>query len=72
MRRYLIMDKMEKLKMTKEDVANASEGLLSYDMVVKQLQGKNLITKDSHIMGYINALKLTDKEVATIFFDKDV
>lgn len=66
------MDKMEQLQMTKDDVAKASKGLLSYDMIAKQLQGKNKIMKDTHILGYINALKLTDKEVVTIFFEQDV
>lgn len=69
MRRYLILDLMEKKKMSRRDVSDASKGLLTYDMVEKQLKGSYGSLKDKHIKGYINALKLSDEEVVSIFFE---
>lgn len=68
MKRYLILNEMERKGMSRKDVAEASNGFLSYDMVVKQLNKKDVIVSENHIKGYIKALNLSNDLVIDIFF----
>ena len=71
-RYHLLEDIMDVKELTMQDVADNSGGLLSYDMIQKQLSNKNKIFKHTQIQGWINALGLSPEQVCEIFFTNNV
>lgn len=68
MRKYLIEDIKERRNLTNEEIAKRSDGILTEDMVKKQLSGRNK-PKLEHANGWIKALNLSLEEFRQIFLE---
>lgn len=68
MRKHLIEDIKERKNLTNEDIAKRSDGILTADMVYKQLSGRNK-TKIEHLNGWVKALDISLEEMKVIFLD---
>lgn len=68
MRKYLIEDIKVRKNLTNEEIAKRSDGILTIDMVNKQLSGRHK-TKIEHLNGWIKALDISLEEMKIIFLD---
>ena len=68
MRKHLIEDIKERKTLTNKDIAEHSDGILTLDMVNKQLSGRNK-TKIEHLNGWVKALDISLEEMKVIFLD---